>query len=167
LQLRTFNWNRFVLLCENYFRQKKIQSIQYINQHEPILNEIHQSIQCSVGVQLNDQQAQSIDMHQFLQNHFAILFHLYSKRFNVILTDNCDDRDLIRCYFLLQYLIYSDNIPQFFNQSSTLSWIDIDRLQTTTWDLYQNFLSKAQTVGWDVNQAKFLIHSYRYTSKDS
>jgi hypothetical protein len=167
LQLRTFNWNRFVLLCENYFRQGDIQSIEYVNQHEPILSEIHQSIRCYVGVQLNDHEAQSIDIHQFLQNHFAILFNQYSKRFNVILTNNCDDRDLIKCYFLLQYLIHSNDIQQFLIQSSTLSWIDIDRLQTTTWNLYQDFLFKAQTIGWDVNQAKFLIHSYRYTSKHS
>ena len=113
LQLRTFNWNRFVLLCENYFRQGEIESVKYINQREPILNEIRQSIRCDVGVQLNEQQAQAIDLEQFLKNHFAILFSQHSKRFEVILTDDCNDTDLIRCYFLVQYLIYHNNSEQF------------------------------------------------------
>jgi hypothetical protein len=167
LKLRTFNWNRFVLLCKNYFQQGNIQTIEYINRYEPILNEIHQSIRCYVGIQLNNLQAQSIDINQFIKNHFAILFNQHSKRFDVILTDNCDDKDLIQCYFLLQYLIYSNRFDQFLNISSNISWIDIDRLQTTTINLYQDFLFKAHTIGWDVNQAKFLIHSYRYTSKQN
>lgn len=161
LHLRTFNWNRFVLLCEYYFRHGNIQTIEYINRNEPILTEVHQTIRCYVGIQLNKQDAETIDMNQFLKNHFAILSNQHSKCLNVILTENCDDADLIKCYFLLQYLIYSNNFDQFLN----ISWIDIDRLQTTTSNLYQDFLFKAQTIGWDITQAKFLINSFRYTSK--
>jgi hypothetical protein len=167
LQLRTFNWNRFVLLCEDYFQHKQIQTIEYINRHEPILNEIRQSLRCFVGIQLNEIQAQSIDIDQFIKNHFAILFNQHSKRFDVILTDNCNDTDLIKCYFLLQYLIYLNRFDQFLVISSNISWIDIDRLETMTFDLYQDFLLKSQTIGWDINQAKFLINSYRYASKHS
>ena len=81
--------------------------------------------------------------------------------------DNCDDKDLIKCYFLVQYLIYSKRFEQFLIESSNISWIDIDRLQTVTFNLYQDFLFKSQKIGWDINQAKFLIQSYRYTSKES
>ena len=162
LKLRTFNWNRFVLLCENYFRQGEIQTVEYVNRHEPILREIHQTIRCYVGIQLNENQAQLIDINQFIKNHFAILFNQRSKCFDVILTENCDDADLIKCYFLLQYLIYADSV-----MSSNVTWIDIDQLQATTFHIYQDFLSKAQTMGWDVSQAKFLTSSYRYTSKQS
>lgn len=161
LKLRTFNWNRFVLLCENYFSYGNIQTIEYINSREPILIEIHQSISCYVGIQLNQQYAETINIDQFLKNHFAILFHEKSKRFDVILTDDCNDMDLIKCYFLLQYLIYSKNFQQFIN----IAWIDIDRLETITSKLYEDFLFKAQTMGWDISQAKFLIYSYRYISK--
>jgi hypothetical protein len=167
LQLRTFNWNRFVLLCEHFFRYGEIQTVKYINRHEPILHEITQSIRCYVGIQLNEHQAELIDINQFIQNHFAIIFNQHSKRFDVILTDNCDDTDLIKCYFLLQYLINSNRFDHFLVTSSNISWIDIDRLQTVTAHLYQDFLLKAETMGWDVNQAKFLINSYRYTSKQS
>ena len=164
LKLRTFNWNRFVLLCENYFRDGNIQTIEYINRSEPILIEIHQSIRCYVGIQLHANQAETIDINQFLKNHFAILYNQQFKRLDVMLTDNCDDNDLIRCYFLLQYLIHSNRFDQFI---SNISWIDIDRLQTTVSNLYEDFLLKAQMKGWDVNQAKFLIYSYRYTSKQN
>ncbi|CAF1144940.1 unnamed protein product [Rotaria sordida] len=165
LQLRTFNWNRFVLLCQYYFHHGEIQTIEYINRTEPILNEIHQFIRCYVGIQLNENHAKSIDIDQFIKNHFSILFNQHSKRFDVILMDNCDDHDLIKCYFLLQYLIYSKNFDQFFVMPSNITWIDINRLQTTTFHLYQDFLSKAQQMGWDINQAKFLINNYRYGSK--
>jgi hypothetical protein len=164
LKLRTFNWNRFVMICETYFRQGEMSTVEYINRNEPILKEISQSIRCYVGIQLNPVHAQSIDINQFLKNHFAILFH---QHFDVILTDNCDDQDLIKCYFLLQYLINSNRLDSFLVISSNISWIDIDRLQTATMHLYQDFLSKAHTMGWDVNQAKFLINSYRYASKQS
>ena len=167
LQLCTFNWNRFVLICENYFRHEEIPTINYINQHEPILNEIHQSIRCYVGIRLNENHARSIDINQLIKNHFAILFNQHSKCFDVILTDNCDDRDLIKCYFLLQYLIYSEHFDEFLIISSNLSLIDIDRLQKTTFHLYQSFLLKAQMMGWDVKQAKFLINNYRYASKQN
>ncbi|CAF3398341.1 unnamed protein product [Rotaria sp. Silwood1] len=165
LQLRTFNWNRFVLLCEYYFRNGQIQTIEYINRHEPILREMYQSIRCYVGIQLNENHVQTIDINQFIKNHFSILYNQNSKRFDVILMDNCDDGDLIKCYFLLQYLIDSKRFDQFLVTSSNISWVDIDRLQTTTAHLYQDFLFKSQQMGWDVNQAKFLINNYRYTSK--
>ncbi|CAF3658262.1 unnamed protein product [Rotaria socialis] len=165
LQLRTFNWNRFALLCENYFSSGQIQTVQYINRKEPILNEVRQSMRCNVGIQLNEIHAQSIDIDSFIKNHFSILFNQNSKCFNVFLTDNCDDVDLIKCYFLLQYLIYSKNFDKFLVMSTNASWIDIDRLQTTVFHLYQEFLSKAQKIGWDVKQAKFLINNYRYSSK--
>ena len=163
LQLRTFNWNRFVLLCENYFRHGNIQTIEYINKREPILREVRQVLGCRVGVRLNDQQAQSIDLDQFLRNHFAISYNHHSKQFHVILTDQCDDRDLIKCYFILQYLIYFNTFDEFL----MTSWIDLDRLQITVKKTYEEFLFKAQSMGWDIQQAKFLIQNYRYTSKNS
>lgn len=165
LQLRTFNWNRFVLLCENYFRYGQMQTIQYINRQEPILIEVRQSIRCYVGVQLNEAHAESIDIDQLSRNHFSILFNRSFQRFDVILTEDCNDVDLIKCYFLLQYLIYSKTFDQFLILSSNVSWIDIDRLQAATVLSYQDFLLKAQHMGWDVNQAKFLINNYRYSSK--
>lgn len=165
LQLRTFNWNRFALLCENYFHNGTLQTIPYINRREPVLREVHQYIGCYVGIRLNEKHVQSININQFIKNHFGILFNQQSKRFDVILTDNCDDADLIRCYFLLQYLIYFKNFDQFLIIPSNVSWIDVDRLQTTTQNLYQDFLLKAQQMGWEINQAKFLISSYRYASK--
>ena len=167
LQLRTFNWNRFVLLCQSYFQHGEIQTVESINRREPILAEIRQSIRCHVGVQLSTAQAQSIDVNQLLGENFALAFDSYRQCFSVILTDRCDDSDLIRCYFLLQYLIYSNRFEQFLIRSSTIDWVDTVRLQAATVHLYQEFLFKAEKVGWDVKQAKFLTNSYRYTSKCS
>ncbi|CAF1164906.1 unnamed protein product [Adineta steineri] len=167
LKLRTFNWNRFVLLCENYFLTKEIQTVEYINRKEPILREIHQPISCYAGIRLNESQAQSIDLNQFSQNHFAILYSRLSKQFNVCLTDNCDDTDLIKCYFILQYLTDLRHFDQYLVMSSNICWVNVDKLQTAIVPLYQDFLSKAKVMGWDISQAKFLIDNYRYMSKQS
>ncbi|UJR36503.1 hypothetical protein I4U23_029224 [Adineta vaga] len=167
LQLRTFNWNRFVLICESYFHKEDIPTIEYVNRNEPILMEISQSTKCYVGIQLNHVHASSMNIDEFLRHHFAISFNQSSKRFDVILSENCDDQDLIKCYFLLQYLIYSNRFDEFSIISSNISWINVDKLHTTTSHLYQDFLSKAKVMGWDINQAKFLINSYRYSSKQS
>ena len=163
LQLRTFNWNRFVLLCDNYFRHREISTIEYINKREPILREVRQAIGCQVGIRLDDQLAQSIHLEQFLRHHLAISFNHHLQRFQVILSDQCDDRDLIKCYFFLQYLIYLDTFDEFL----ITSWIDLDRLQTTLKSTYEEFLSKAHKMGWDIHQAKFLVENYRYSSKNS
>lgn len=163
LQLRTFNWNRFVLLCDHYFRHRDIQTIEYINKREPILREVRQTIGCQVGIRLNDQLAETINLEQFLRHHFAISFNHHFKRFQVILSDQCDDRDLIKCYFFLQYLIYLNTFDEFL----ITSWIDLDRLQATLKTSYEEFLFKAQKTGWDIHQAKFLMENYRYSSKNS
>ena len=167
LRLRTFNWNRFVLLCQHYFRDGQIPSVEFINRKEPILREVSQSIRCRVGVQLNPLHAQSIHTDQFLKHRFALLFHRSAKQFDVILTENCDDADLIKCYFLLQYLIDSNRFEPFLVDASHVSWIDVDRLHTSTSHLYEDFLGKARAMHWDVSQAKFLLHSYRYACKHS
>ena len=167
LQLRTFNWNRFVLLCQYYFHHGEIQTVASVNRQEPVLAEIRQSIRCNVGIQLSSTQAQSIDMNQLLDEHFAISFDPQGQCFSVILTDTCDDSDFLRCYFLLQYLIYLNRFEQFLVRSSTTAWIDTVRLQAAAVQLYQEFLIRAEKTGWDVKQAKFLANSYRYTSKNS
>ncbi|CAF1266533.1 unnamed protein product [Adineta ricciae] len=165
LQLRTFNWNRFVLICKNYFPKKEMPTVAYINRHEPILMEVCQSLKCYVGMRLNENEVKSMNIDQFLRYHFAISFNQSSNRFDVVLTDTCNDQDLIQCYFLLQYLIHSTRFDEFYIIPSNISWIDLDRLHTVTKNLYEDFLSKAQAMGWDITQAKFLVNSYRYTSK--
>lgn len=159
LRLRTLNWNRFVILCENYFQHGELRTVEYVNQHEPILREISQRVSCSVGNQLKQN---PVDIEQFLDKHFAILFNEKSSSFQVFLTETCDDSDLIRCYFLLQYLIYHEKISQFLDAAA---WINISQLESVTSKLYEDFLFKAQSNQWDVNQAKFLTGNFRYSSK--
>ena len=71
----------------------------------PFLNEIHQSIRCYVGIRLNENHTQSIGINPSVKSHFVILFIQQLKCFAVILTDSCDDRNLMKYYFLFQYLI--------------------------------------------------------------
>lgn len=167
LQLRTWNWNRFVLLCENFFRSGEIRSIEWINAREPILFEVRQKIQCHVGIRLRSEQSESLEIHRLIRDRFAVAFDHRKKSFEVILMENCTDNDSIRCYFLLQYLIHSNQIEQYCIPSTNISWLDIDRLHVRTTSLYQEFLYKAEQVGWDVHQAKFLTSSYRYSSKSN
>ena len=101
---------------------------------------------------MNDQQVETMNMNQFFKTHFAILFNRNSQRFEVILTEDCDDKDLIKCYFNLQYLIYSKD----FNQFVISSWVDIDQLEATTSKLYEDFLFKTQTVGLGCHSSEIL-----------
>lgn len=167
LQLRTFNWNRFVLICQSFFHKGEIPSIAAVNRREPVLFEVRQSIKCRVGVALSDTRAQSMDIDSFARNRFAIAYDRSARCFDVVLADDCDDRDLIKCYFHLQYLIHLKQFDQLFSKSSSTTWIDLAQLQGTTNILYQDFLATAEAMGWDVEQAKFLTHSYRYSSKQS
>lgn len=162
LQLRTWNWNRFVLLCENYFRFRTIETIEFINRREPILREVRQKFRCRVGVRLNSIESDSFDFQRFIQNRFAISFDQREQTFRVVLLELVDDKDLIRIYFLLQFLINADEFDDYFLRSSATCWIDIERLETKTSRIYEDFLFKSEQIGWDIRQAKFLTESFRY-----
>ena len=167
LQLRTWNWNRFVLLCEDYFRWNRVSSIESINQREPLLYEVRQSIQCRIGISLTVDQAESIDVNRLPYDRFAISFDRKTRTFQVILADQCEDQHLIRCNFLLQHLIYHNDYEEYFLDRSKVVWIDIHRLQQDINLKYDDFLMKAKYVGWETQQAKFLTSSYRYMCKNS
>jgi hypothetical protein len=166
LQLRTWNWNRFVLVCHEYFQFKTVPTIEYINRHEPTLYEIRQPVRCHVGIRLRTNQAQTINIEQFSRDRFSIAFDRQLQCFHVILADTCSDTDLIRCYFLIQYLIHFKAIETYaVDRSSLTYWMDIDRLYDVVASSYEQFLIAAERIGWDVKQAKFLTKNYRYTLK--
>lgn len=161
LQLRTFNWNRFAILCEHFFRLGTVQTIEFVNKTEPILREINQSIQCQVGKRIQRYQTETIDLDQFARYRFSI----YSdSKLHVFLTDTCTDKELIQCYFFVQYLVYYKLIDEY---RTTSNWIDIHRLNAKISKTYDEFLLKAEGQNWQIDQAKFLTGHFRYATKFS
>lgn len=165
LKLRTFNWNRFVLLSTEFFRSKQICSIESINQREPLLFEVRQSIRCNVGKKIGSEQSSTIDFERFAVDQFLISFDENSACFDVFLSDRCADHDLIRCFFILQYLINKSDFVEFEIRRSNVVWINVESLTKKIDPLFDEFIFKSKQIGWDVEQAKFLISSYRYVVK--
>ncbi|CAF0858825.1 unnamed protein product, partial [Didymodactylos carnosus] len=150
-----------------YFQHRIVPSIEFVNRTEPLLYEIRQNITCNIGIEFRDHVDDQFSFEQFLYEHFAIHYNKYKRCLNVILANDSTDKDLLHCLFLLQIIIRSltlnsESHHPIRNVVYNSTWIDLKQLRTHTDPLYQDFLTKANSQGWDIAQAKFLTKSYRY-----
>ncbi|CAF1604264.1 unnamed protein product, partial [Didymodactylos carnosus] len=54
LNLKMFNWNRYVIATGYYFQHRIVPSIEFVNRTEPLLYEIRQNITCNIGIEFRD-----------------------------------------------------------------------------------------------------------------
>ena len=97
---------------------------------------MQQSMWCYVSIRLNENHDQLINSNQSVKNNFSILFSPHSRCFDITLTDKSNDINLIKCYFLLRYLICFKPFDGSLIATSNPSLTHTDQLEKTTFHHY-------------------------------
>ncbi|CAF1179840.1 unnamed protein product [Didymodactylos carnosus] len=187
LLFNIFNFNRFYLVCFNYFNTGTISTVETVNNQEPILYPLKKPYACRLGLSIKhipSPTLQSANIQRYKQSdneRFLILFS--QEQFYVLLKPEIDDDDLLRLHFYLMVVMYTmqnknvlkisestTNFENVFQQirnelQNTSDHINfetcLDILQQSNDQYYQNFKRCCIEKGWNMKRCLFNLEIHR------
>ncbi|RMZ94594.1 hypothetical protein BpHYR1_036278 [Brachionus plicatilis] len=171
--MKTFNRNRFRIVCHEYFKQGNILDPIEANKMEPVLMPLRGYFTIDLGANLKKLDHVRSDLSEKLKNNFYwIHFDFKSKKIIVLLNECYSNSDLIKCMFqieLVDFVFKNRGFSSYKNLEEAVNIKDSGRIERESFKIADKilpeFLEKSKQIGWSYEYIQFSPGQFNYSLK--